>query len=174
MKCAACYEENPPWQAVCSRCGQHTRALQLCPSGHLLPPGVEDCPVCPSMWPDPGPFKGAPILRGIAWVESGHLRDEEIDGTLPVLELRDNPTPFALSVEGSASARRLREDLGKAAVQILVRPDGIRYCLGANYRGGDTPSFVPIEGERVRVGNMTLRVAEFEVPGWVRQEFGTR
>ena len=66
MKCSHCYAENPPWSTVCSSCSQPVHRLEICFQGHLLPPGVQECPVCPSLWPEISAFAGPALLRGAA------------------------------------------------------------------------------------------------------------
>lgn len=169
MKCSACYEENATWQDVCSHCGRPTVPLRFCPNGHLLPPKVTECPVCPMMWPDPGSFSGPPILRGVLWVDGGRLRREHDPAAQPVLELRDGAAPLALRVEGTDSLVQLAGEPGRASVQFLVRPDGVRACLGAEFRRpGAVAQFQPIAEETgLRVGPVLVRVVLFEVPEWV-------
>ena len=172
MRCSECYEVNPAWQEVCSRCGHSTLPLRFCPNGHLLPPSVTDCPVCPSMWPDSGPFSGPAILRGVLWADAGRIKDEGAETTLPVVELRDFAKPYAFRVEGSDCLRRIHEDPGNAAVQVLVRPEGVFACLGLDYRAqGTRLEFAPLGvSGSLRVGPILIRTVLFDVPDWVEEE----
>lgn len=172
MRCSECYEPNPAWQDLCSRCGRPTLSLRLCPNGHLLSPKVTDCPVCPSMWPDSGPFSGPSILRGVLWADAGRLRQEDRDDVLPIIELRDAAKPYAFRVEGSDCLRRVHRDPGGAAIQVLVRPEGTFACLGPEYRQARARlEFAPVPPTgAIRVGPVLVRMALFEVPDWVIEE----
>jgi hypothetical protein len=176
MRCSECYEANPAWQDLCSRCGKPTLALRLCPNGHLLPPKVTDCPVCPSMWPNAGPFSGPSILRGVLWADAGRLRQEDRDEVLSIVELRDSARPHAFRIEGSDCLRKVENDPGSAAVQVLVRPEGVFACVGPEYRkpraSVEFDPF-PVSGA-LRVGPILIRIAVFDVPDWVPEELEQR
>ena len=172
MRCSECYEPNPAWQDLCSRCGRPTLALRLCPNGHLLAPKVTECAVCPSMWPQAGPFSGPPILRGALWADAGRLRLEDSDEAFAILELRDTEVPHAFRVEGSDCLRRMTRDPGGAALQVLVRPEGVFSCLGPEYRPARSRlEFTPVPGSgAIRVGPILVRIVHFAVPDWVLTE----
>lgn len=176
MRCSECYEVNPAWQEHCSRCGRPVLPLRFCPNGHLLPPRVTDCPVCPAMWPDPGPFRGPAILRGVLWADGGRLRVEDRAETVPLLELRDGHAPIALRVEGADVLTRLETDPTAASVQVLVRPEGVLACLGAEFRGPRGRSEFQSLGlsGALRVGPILIRVILFDVPDWVAGELEAR
>lgn len=172
MRCSECYEVNPAWQEHCSRCGRPVLPLRFCPGGHLLPPRTLDCPVCPQSWPDPGPFRGPAILRGVLYVDGGRLRREDEAETVPLLELRDGPSPLALRVEGSDLVTLLARVPEAASVQVLVRPEGVLACLGPEYRGprGRSEFQTVSSGGALRVGPILVRMIFFEVPEWVPAE----
>ena len=73
MRCSSCYASNPAWTGICPSCGEPTNPIRLCPNGHILPPGAAECPVCPSMWPQPEPFAGLPQESGAALRLQGGL-----------------------------------------------------------------------------------------------------
>lgn len=174
MKCSTCYSENPPWAAVCAVCGGKVLPLEFCLNGHLLPPGVRECPVCPNEWPEVPGYAGPPVLRGVLWVERGAVvaRDAEGETELPYVEVRDREAPVALSTDARGRARLTDEQDAAAVVRILMRPEGLMVCKKA------APGVLRAEAGPLRfealaaehsldVGNARLRYLAWPVPQWV-------
>ena len=109
-------------------------------------------------------------------MDAGRLRQEDSEETLPIVELRDGLEPAAFRVEGSDCLRRIQGDPGSAAVQILIRPEGVLACLGPEYRKPPVRlefAPFPVSGA-LRVGPLLVRVTLFDVPEWVPAELEER
>ena len=169
MKCSSCYADNEPWATVCSACGQSVRRLELCPSGHLLPPGEQECPICPSLWPEVGAFAGPPLLRGLLWVERGRLTaGAEPFEELAFLEVRDQENPLALAPQTSGAVRVSDESDSEVSCRILMRPDGLKICrINQSGRRAGAPVYEPLTaGETFDLGGTSLRYQEMRPPSW--------
>ena len=176
MKCSHCYVENPPWSTVCSSCGQPVLRLEICPQGHLLPPGVQECPVCPSLWPEVSSFAGPPLLRGLLWVETGRLVTASDPGKdLAYIEIRDQESPLVLSLQPSGAAYLAEDDDGDVICRILMRPQGVQVCN--KYRPVAHPgplAFEPLPaGEKFDLGRTSFRLLEVRPPVWVEKLAGS-
>jgi hypothetical protein len=173
MKCSSCYAENPPWAAVCQTCGGAVQPLEFCPGGHLLPPGVRECPVCPSEWPETPVFEGPPILRGLLWVERGRLLAIPAaggDDDRSYIELRDDEAPLNIGEDTRGRARLFQSEDPAVTVRIVVRPSGVLVCQ----KGGASPAvplaYVPLAaGGALDLGNTRLRLLTWPVPAWVEK-----
>jgi hypothetical protein len=172
MKCSSCYADNNAWATVCSACGQSVRRLELCPAGHLLPPGEQECPICPSLWPAVDAFAGPPLLRGLLWVERGRLMgDETATAPLAFVEVRDQESPLVLSPLSSGAMRLSDESDGDANCRILMRPDGLKVCkMGQSGDRAGLPTYTALSpGEKLDWGGMTLRYQEIRTPAWAEK-----
>ena len=175
MKCSHCYETNTAWATVCSSCSQPVRRLELCPAGHLLPPGAAECPVCPDLWPDVTAYAGPPVLRGILWLESGRLtNDAAPDARLTFLEVRDREHPLALKIQPSGAAHLVDDDDPDVLCRILARPEGLQVCR--RFRPGAAPgppTYEPLQsGDTFDVGHATFRYQIIPPPVWVQNLAG--
>lgn len=172
MKCSHCYATNPGWATVCLSCSQPVQRLELCPSGHLLPPGVKDCPVCPDLWPEVTDFAGPPLLRGILWLESGRLTTHAEPGVdLAFLEVRDQEQPLALKSLPTGAAQLVADDDPDVLCRILMRPDGVQVCH--RHGGGATPGPPTYRtlraGESFDAGQASFRYQELPPPAWAEK-----
>ena len=183
MKCLHCYAENPAWQTLCSACGEPVTPIELCAAGHILPPGVRECAVCPTLWPATTPFAGPPILRGLLWIDAGELRGLADAGPLPFLELRDGETPVAIVASSPLTASLGSADHKDTIVRILVRPDGVSACTrpgaprggSAASKGGRpaSPRYEPLaENAPVEVERVRLRFVPIQAPAWIHARAG--
>jgi hypothetical protein len=163
MKCSACYADNARWATVCVMCGQPVQAIEVCPNGHILPPGSRDCLVCRSDWPAAPEFSGAAILRGVLLVEMGELADGPAVAAMPYLEIRDAAAPLTFAQAGPDRMERLADDSG-GDVRILMRPDGLQICR----KGGKMVYESVSESVPVAIGGVRMKVIRFEVPGWLK------
>ncbi len=175
MKCSQCYAENPPWATVCSSCGQSVLRLEICPGGHLLPPGVRECEVCPSLWPEVEPFAGPPVLRGFLWVVKGRLALASDPGReLEYLEIRDQHNPLLLASQPSGAVYMIGEDDREANCRILMRPEGVQVCDRNRPEGhSGLPSYTPLPpGQRFDLGGTSFRHLGLQPPVWVEKLAG--
>jgi hypothetical protein len=178
MKCSHCYEDNPAWATVCSSCSQPVERLELCPMGHLLPPGRTDCPVCPDLWPEVTAFAGPPVLRGVLWLEQGRLTSEVEPGAdLAYLEVRDREQPLALKIQPSGTASIVVDDDDPNILcRVLMRPEGVQVC--SRVRPGAPPGppvYEPLPpGESFRAGHASFRYVAIEPPVWVQKLAGSQ
>jgi len=176
MKCSHCYGENQPWATVCSSCGQSVLRLEFCPADHLLPPGVQECPICPSLWPEVESFAGPPVLRGLLWVEKGRLIAASDPGVeLAYVEIRDLELPLALTQRPSGALHIVGEDDPGVDCRILMRPDGVQICrrnrLGHPSR---SPVYEPLPpGQKIVLGGTSFRHVEVQPPLWVEKLAGS-
>lgn len=175
MKCSHCYSDNQPWATVCSACGQSVLRLEFCPRGHLLPPGVRDCPVCPSLWPEVDAFAGPPVLRGLLWVEQGRLAPaSDPHKKLAFLEIRDQEAPLGLTVRPSGTVCVVGEDDPDSSCRILMRPSGVKVCCRRPGQPSAPPAYQPLPcGERFDLGGATLRHLGLQPPVWVEKLAGS-
>jgi hypothetical protein len=164
MKCSACYAENALWAQVCVLCGQPVVPIELCPNGHILPPGSRECAICPSTWPEAPAFSGPALLRGVLLVERGHLVDGRGGSNLPYLELRDSALPLTFAQNGPDRVERVASDGSAGDVRLLVRPEGIQICRKGGGPKGKMAYEVVSPAEKVAVGGVLLRPIYFEVP----------
>lgn len=172
MKCSNCYGENPTWSTVCSSCGQPVLRLEICSQGHLLPPGVQQCPICPSQWPDISPFAGPPLLRGLLWIETGRLTATSDPGNeLAYLEMRDQESPLALSLRSSGAASLVEDDNRDVVCRILMRPEGVQVCNKYHQKEHSGPlEFKPLQpGEILELGRTSFRLMPVRPPVWVEK-----
>lgn len=170
MRCSSCYAENPAYLKRCPACGEPTRALEFCENGHLLAPDGGECAACVLKWPEVPPFQGAPVLRGVLWMEDGQLRSASGGGTLPVLALIDMLEPVGLVAVPGKPVTVVAADAHDAAIMILTRPQGISYCLSPRAQSGARNPSVAYRAaspsERIEIGGAVLRVELFRVPSW--------
>jgi hypothetical protein len=172
MRCSHCYAENEAWATICSACGQAVLRLEFCPGGHLLPPGVRDCPVCPSLWPEVSSFAGPPLLRGLLWVETGRLAPAADPGReLAYLEVRDQENPIGLILRPTGAVHVTTNDDEGVSCRILMRPEGVQVCDKSRPReGSGAPSYVVLRpGEKLALGGTTLRHQEVQPPLWAQK-----
>lgn len=177
MKCSQCYADNPPWATVCHACGLSVCRLELCPAGHLLPPGAGDCPVCPDLWPETASFSGPAILRGLLWVEGGRLvadaepgNDVSDSNDVPYLEIRDADLPLAIAASPSGVARIVPLDAPAATCRILMRPEGLSVCDRQVRRRSGPPAYGPLRaGDALTLGTVRLRFQALSPPAWVEK-----
>ena len=172
MRCSHCYTDNPTWATVCSSCGKSVLRLEICPAGHLLPPGEQECPICPSLWPEVDSFSGPPMLRGFLWVESGRLATvAEPAQELAYLEIRDRESPLALTLLPSGVVHLTEDDDYDARCRILMRPDGVRVCdknQPAIHSG--LPAYEPLlAGKTLRLGRTSFRHIQVRPPAWAEK-----
>jgi hypothetical protein len=172
MKCSQCYGENPPWATVCVACGQAVRRLELCPAGHLLPPGEQECAVCPDLWPEVAPFVGAPLLRGLLWLESGRLFSDGDPGqSRPYVEVRDQDLPLALAIQAGGTIRIADADDPAVVCRILMRPEGVQVCS----RQGTRPRSGPPVYDKLKpdgtfqLAGATFRYLQVQPPAWAEE-----
>ena len=175
MKCSHCYAENPPWSTVCSSCGQSVLRLEICSLGHLLPPGVQECPVCPSLWPEVKSFAGPPLLRGFLWVETGRLAAAADPGKeLAYLEIRDGESPLALTLQPSGVVHLAGDDDRNVNCRILMRPEGVQVC-NMNRPGTHSGplAYEPLlPREKFDLGRTSFQHLEVQPPVWVEKLAG--
>lgn len=172
MKCSSCYAANDAWATVCSSCGQSVRRLELCPAGHLLPPGEQGCTICPSLWPAVDAFAGPPLLRGLLWVERGRLiKGETATAELAFLEVRDQESPLVLSPQPSGAVRLTDESDADANCRILMRPDGLKVCVMGKPDGkSGLPAYTALPpGETLDLGGTSLRYQNVRAPAWAEK-----
>jgi len=175
MKCSHCYADNQSFATICAKCGQAILRLEVCPMGHLLPPGEQDCPICPSMWPEVDSFAGPPLLRGFLLVESGRLTgSQDPVAALTYLEVRDQEIPLALAPLHSGAVSLVDEDDDKIECRILMRPNGISVCQRDQMKKQKAPSvYEPLlPGEKFDLGGVSLRYHEVVPPAWARKLAG--
>ena len=144
--------------------------------GHLLPPGVQECPVCPSMWPDVGSFAGPPVLRGFLWVVEGRLVNASDPGRgIVYLEIRDRESPLALAPQPSGSVYLTAEDDPDADCRILTRPEGVQVCNRSQPgRCAGPPEYKPLPpGQRFDLGATSFRHVGLQPPLWVEELAGS-
>lgn len=175
MKCLHCYADNPPWQTLCSACGEPVTPVELCAAGHILPPGVRECPLCPTLWPSPPPFAGPPILRGVLWVEAGalHVAGDRVGHEF--LELRDMELPLSFRARSPLVADVASADQQDAAIKLLVRPEGVSVCgrPSGGRAGPAAPRYEPLrDGGRVEVEGVRLRFVAIAAPAWTQSRAG--
>lgn len=172
MKCSSCYADNDAWATVCSSCGQAVRRLELCPAGHLLPPGEHECPICPSLWPAVDAFAGPPLLRGLLWVERGRLiGNENVSEEIAFIEVRDQESPLVLSPQPSGAVRLTDESDTDANCRILMRPEGLKICLMGQPDGRSRlPAYIDVApGEKIDLGGTSLRYQIVRTPAWAEK-----
>jgi hypothetical protein len=174
MKCSNCYADNPAWQAICSACGQPVVPIELCASGHVLPPGVRECPICPSMWPEVAAFVGPPVLRGVLWIEGGQILDPARGEPIPLIELRDGEQPLSLSPHAEPDVVVLGGDESRAAAKVLVRPDGVSLCERPDARAAsagpraERPAYRTFPQDTpLAIGRARLRFIPLAAPAWI-------
>ena len=176
MKCSHCYAENQPWATVCSSCGQSVLRLEICPAGHLLPPGAHECPICPSLWPEVESFAGPPVLRGFLWVEKGRLISASDPGKeLAYVEIRDGESPLALTLQPTGAVYLAGEEDPEVDCRILMRPEGVQVCSRGRPGGRAGPmeyQMLP-PGEKVDLGSTSFRHMQVQPPPWVEKLAGT-
>ncbi|MFN0151286.1 MAG: hypothetical protein ACKVU1_11345 [bacterium] len=175
MKCLHCYAENPAWQTLCSACGEPVTPVEICGAGHILPPGVRECPLCPTLWPQVAPFSGPPILRGILWVESGELHVAGDFARHEYFELRDMELPYSLTSRSPLVADVASADLQDAAIKLLVRPGEISLCgkPAAGRSGPAAPRYEPLrDGATVELERVRMRLVPIAAPAWTQTHAG--
>ncbi|MFC1572791.1 hypothetical protein ACFL6M_04250, partial [Candidatus Eisenbacteria bacterium] len=176
MKCSQCYAENKPWATVCSSCGLSILRLETCPMGHLLPPGGQECPVCPSMWPEVGHFAGPPVLRGFLWVERGRLANASDPRTeMAYVEVRDQETPLALASQPAGALHLTGEDDPDVDCRILMRPESVQVCNRTRTgRRSGPPVYEPLPpGQSLDLGGTSFRYLGVQPPVWVEKLAGS-
>jgi len=175
VKCLHCYADNPPWQTLCSACGEPVTPVEICAAGHILPPGVRECPLCPTLWPAIPPFSGAPILRGILWVESGELHVAGDRGRIEFFELRDAELPYSFTARSPLVADVASADQQDAVIKLLVRPGEVSVCgRPAAGRGGTAaPRYEALrDGARVEADRVRMRFLPIAAPAWTQSHAG--
>jgi len=165
MKCSACYADNAAWTTVCVMCGQPVVPLEVCALGHLLPPGSRECAVCPSTWPEPAPFSGPALLRGVLVVEKGHLVEPRGGDAVPYLEVRDAEFPITLALTAPDTVERFEGDATGGDVRILMRPEGIQVCRKGG-KGGMV--YEALDKDDVKIEGVRFRLIRFDVPARLR------
>ncbi len=175
MKCSHCYAENPPWSTVCSSCSQPVLRLEICSQGHLLPPGVQECSICPSLWPEISAFAGPPLLRGLLWVDAGSVTSPSDPGEdMAYLEIRDQESALALTLQPSGDVHLTGDDDGDVVCRILMRPEGVQVCNKIRPAAHTGPlAFEPLlPGEKFHLGGVLFRLQVVQPPAWVQKVGG--
>ncbi len=168
MRCSACYAENPPWATICTDCGKAVLRLEFCAGGHLLPPGAQECPVCPHLWPEVTAFDGAPLLRGILLVEKGRLTNADDPADyLPYVEIRDREQPLVLTHAPNEQVTIANDDAA-GTCRVLMRPEGVQVCGAGFAHEHAGPRVYKALGpdDTFVLGTTTFRHIAFDPPAW--------